>query len=847
MGPVARTMAVYAIAYLIAQSIVSPSLAASRVVGLVGFIPLSAVTAWIFFRARRASDHRASDHRDTRRAFGGYAISFALTALGTLVTAGSELRLGTETAYPWNNALYLASYPAAAFAVLSFRAHRPGPIVRWRLLIDTAIAVAAAVVMTWLYIIVPQIGTHTGMLDQVVLYAYPVGDLVLFAALVPMLLAPRHPQAGGILRLLATAQMTYLAADLIDQLSPPRIPGVPVDWPDVIYLTGYVGMIWAAEAFSRAPVPNLTGDGPVGAARPSRNWLPVALGGFVYLLLLTVALRPWTQPLGPLVLTAVFVTLLIMIRERLTERQTVQLARELDAERNAARFRDAIAHLKVGIAIIGPDGRVSVANPAAVRLLQLDGPIEGSALTRPGWELTTEDGQPIGPEGHPAALALATGRAVRDLVIGVQAPGGAPRRWLLVDADPRFDTGSGQVAEVIVSLHDITERRLLEQQLRHTQRMEAVGKLAGGIAHDFNNLLTAIIGHSDILKISLGPDDQRIEEVGGILQAADRAARLTGQLLALSRRQHLNPDVLDLNEVVRETGRLLVRLLGEDIAIVMDLDDNPIIVRVDRGQLEQVIVNLALNARDAMPRGGHLTVATRRLEDQDPERPPEFVGGEAGVAVLRVSDVGEGMDNQTRSRAFEPFFTTKEVGKGTGLGLATVYGIVQQSGGEVVIDSEPGLGTSVTVFLPATIGPPSAPPPQPTAAPTRPTRATPEQVILAVEDDAALREVIRRALMQRGYRVLVAGSPSTARAIIESSATIDLLLTDVVMPGGNGPELAAWARTLRPDLPVLLMTGHADDLVHRYNLGPAPTDMIQKPFDPADLAARIAASLGHQG
>ena len=641
------------------------------------------------------------------------------------------------------------------------------------------------------------------------------------------------------MRLLATAQMIYLAGDMTYQLSPPKISWLPFDWPDALYLLGYVGLVWAAEGYRRSPIPALNAGPDQVGALAGRNWLPVALGGVIYLMLLRVALEPWQVPLGPLAVTAVVVTLLILVRERLAERQAVVLARALEAERNTTRFRAAIAHLKVGIAIVGPDGRFSLANPAAAELLHLDAPVEGAPLSRPAWALTTEDEKVVAPNGHPAAIALTTGHPVRDVVIGIRAPGHLKRRWLLIDADPVVG-GGGLVEEVVLSVHDITERRQLEEQLRHTQRMEAIGKLAGGVAHDFNNLLTAIIGHSELLSTTFGPDDQRSEDVAAIRQAADRAAGLTRQLLAFSRRQRLMPEIHDLNEVIRDTERLLHRLLGEDIAIIVELDPEPIWVRVDRGQLEQVVVNLSLNARDAMPRGGYLNITTRRAADRSVEMPAGFMAGERGIATLRITDVGEGMDEPTRARAFEPFFTTKEVGKGTGLGLATVYGIVQQSGGGVAIESEVGIGTSVAVYLPATgaVVPGAAPP-----MGAAPRDAPREGAILVVEDDPMLGEVIRRTLTERGFRVLVAGGPSTARVILESSAVIDLLLTDVVMPGGNGPELAAWAKTVRPALRVLLMTGYADDAVRRYDLDLDDIDLIQKPFDPADLTARIAANL----
>ena len=832
-----RIMAVLAIAYLVGESVFGPRSPTGVALALAGFLPMSTLAAWAFLQAGRVAEDRTA-----RRGFTGYALSFALTAAGTLLTGLGHLGGDAPRLVPWAAALELASYPAAIVGVLSFRTGRSGSIARWRLVIDSTIAVIAALAVAWIYIVAPQSGAPRDPFAEIILYAYPIGDLVLFAALVPVLLAPRAPHAAGLMRMLATAQMIYLAGDMIYQLSPPKIAWLPFDWPDAFYLAGYVGLVWVAEGYRRSPIPALNAV-PDEVLPAGRNWLPVALGGVIYLMLVRVALDPWQVPLGPLALTAVLVTLLILVRERLAERQAVALARALEAERNTTRFQAAIAHLKVGIAIVDRDGRFSLANPAAAALLHLDGPVEGAALHQPAWPLTTEDEKVVASDHHPAAVALATGHPVRDVMIGIRASGHLKRRWLLIDADP-VRGGGGQVDEVVLSIHDITERRQLEEQLRHTQRMEAIGKLAGGVAHDFNNLLTAIIGHSDLLRTTFAPGDQRIDDVAAIRQAADRAAGLTRQLLAFSRRQRLMPETHDLNRVIRDTERLLHRLLGEDIAIVLNLDAEPIWVRVDRGQLDQVVVNLALNARDAMPRGGYLTIATRRAADRSVEMPADVIAGEQGIALLRITDVGEGMDEPTRARAFEPFFTTKEVGKGTGLGLATVYGIVQQSGGAVTIESEVGVGTSVSVYLPATEAAPAAAAPPASATPPAAPR---DRASLVVEDDPMLGEVIRRTLTERGFRVLVAGGPSAARVILKSNAEIDLLLTDVVMPGGNGPELAAWARTIRPTLRVLLMTGHADDAILRYDLDPDDTDLIQKPFDSADLVTRIDANLSRPG
>jgi signal transduction histidine kinase/CheY-like chemotaxis protein len=425
-------------------------------------------------------------------------------------------------------------------------------------------------------------------------------------------------------------------------------------------------------------------------------------------------------------------------------------------------------------------------------------------------------------------------------VLGVRRSGTDHRTWILVDVEPRLGP-DGQLEEVICSVHDITERRALEDQLRQAQRMEAVGRLAGGIAHDFNNLLTAIIGYNELVKGRLEPGSPLADDVAEIGSAARRAAGLTQQLLAFGRRQLLRPELLDVNEVIGGAERLLRRLLGEDIAIVSHLSPGPGLVRVDRGQLEQVIINLAVNARDALPRGGQLEIETRTLAPDDPGLPPGVASGPAGLVLLRVTDNGLGMDETTRARAFEPFFTTKDVGKGTGLGLSTVYGIVRQSGGEVWIDSSPGRGTRVTVCLPRVEG--VLPGPSAATAPSDPIRGT--ETILIAEDEDAIRVMLKEALHRHGYRVLEAAEPNAARRILEAATErVDLLLTDVVMPGGSGPELAAWARQRRPALPVLFMTGYADEAtLRREGVTVAGAPVVSKPFDPDAIAVLIRRTL----
>jgi nitrogen-specific signal transduction histidine kinase/ActR/RegA family two-component response regulator len=392
----------------------------------------------------------------------------------------------------------------------------------------------------------------------------------------------------------------------------------------------------------------------------------------------------------------------------------------------------------------------------------------------------------------------------------------------------------------VVLAIDITDRVNLEEQLRQAQKMEAVGRLAGGVAHDFNNLLTAISGYAQILRGEFDVGDSRRADVDEIILAGERAAALTRQLLAFSRRQVLQPREIDLNDSIRELRGMLVRVIGEDIDLEIALSSDIGLVRADPGQLTQVLLNLAANAKDAMPRGGKLTLETRKVELDEP-----FTRTHSGVrpgrhVMLRVSDTGSGIDPETRSHLFEPFYTTKDIGKGTGLGLATVYGIVRQSEGSIDVYSEPGQGSVFEICLPE-------------AGPARKAEAlasaiealpTGKETILVVEDEDAVRKLAVTVLTRQGFSVLAANGPAQALKIVtDNLGPIDLLLTDVVMPGGNGVDLAAAISALRPQIKVVVMTGYAQASIASQGVLKEGIVLLEKPFSPNLLLARVRMAL----
>lgn len=398
---------------------------------------------------------------------------------------------------------------------------------------------------------------------------------------------------------------------------------------------------------------------------------------------------------------------------------------------------------------------------------------------------------------------------------------------------------NGSVQYYDGAVWDITDRKQLEEQLRQAQKMEAVGKLAGGVAHDFNNLLTVIIGYAAALQGELPADSTAQQDVTEIAHAASRAARLTRQLLAYSRQQVLSPSVLDLRQVVDELGGMFRRLIKEDIRLAVEHSPGETFVRVDRGQIEQVILNLVLNARDAMPSGGVLTIATTPVELEEAYARVHH-GVSAGSHVcLMVQDTGLGMDTVTQSRAFDPFFTTKAPGKGTGLGLSTVYGIVKQSGGSIWLESTPGAGTSVVIYLPRVEEPPEPVPADPLGS--EPPAS--EAMLLVVEDEEVVRQLVSRELRRAGYSVLEAENGDAALMVSRAQAgTIDLLVTDVIMPGMNGRDLAVRLRSERPGLKVLFVSGYTNELAGIGGVLES-TDYLQKPFTPSVLLDRVSELL----
>jgi nitrogen-specific signal transduction histidine kinase/CheY-like chemotaxis protein len=382
---------------------------------------------------------------------------------------------------------------------------------------------------------------------------------------------------------------------------------------------------------------------------------------------------------------------------------------------------------------------------------------------------------------------------------------------------------------------DVTERRMLEAQYQQAQKMDAIGRLAGGVAHDFNNLLTVILGYCELLLADADPSDRRVSDIAEIQKAGVSAAALTRQLLAFSRKEIIEPALLDLNAVLARMREMLGRLIREDVTIVLALRPESMLVMADRGQLEQIVINLAVNARDAMPSGGTLTIETASVDLDDEYAKTHLAAKPGRYVMLTVTDTGIGMTPAVQARLFEPFFTTKEAGKGTGLGLATVHGIAMAYGGSVIVRSEVGSGTVFTVYLPRADAHEIAiePPPE-TFHPRGMT-----QTVLVVDDAEALRELARRLLERQGYTVLVAANPGEALQLFERNGSIDVLLTDVVMPGASGPELTRQLVERCPALKVIYMSGYTEETISHHGVLDPGIAFLHKPFTSETLAQKI--------
>ncbi len=543
----------------------------------------------------------------------------------------------------------------------------------------------------------------------------------------------------------------------------------------------------------------------------------------------TTAATPYVREYALQAVIAIMMVTPVMFGAVIAERETAQAAIAAERERRRELIESINRNVNEGIFRISPEQGLVFVSAGLARMLGFDA--ADQLVGRPPFDMFADDAQ-----REALKERIRTDSDLHNEEILLRRRDGTTFPALVRCTGVR--DAAGRLVFCDGAVTDISVHARLEEQLRQAQKMEALGKLAGGVAHDFNNLLTAIGGYAELLGEGLPPGSRERRDAGEISGAVARAAGLTRQLLAYSRRQLLAPQVIDLREIVDHLGNMLRRLIGEDVQLVSRHGAREARVRVDRGQIEQVILNLVLNARDAMPAGGTLTISTGLVRRED-LRSPAAPGLESGPYVcLSVADTGMGMSPEVIERAFDPFFTTKEMGKGTGLGLSTVHGIVLQSGGTVWIESAPGSGTTVRVCLPAATEAREGAAREPAPAAASPASGT----ILVVEDEPSVRELVARALRGAGYSVLEAADGEQGLEIARrAGGAIDLVIADVVMPRLGGPQLHARLEALSPGIPVLFISGYANQALP--DPARAASELILKPFTPAALLERVRAVL----
>ena len=630
----------------------------------------------------------------------------------------------------------------------------------------------------------------------------------------------RDARLERLAKLLVPALASWCAIDLVDeggaltrQIAEPG--DFPFD-PDAPHASAIVVRTGEPELLQR-----VTDDVLFAAARGDAERL-AELKSLALTSMLTV---PLTAPEG--VLGAI--TLLSTIRSY--GRDELELASELarraaaaiETERVAARYRMLFEASPLPMWVYEADSlRFLAVNDAAIR--------------KYGWTrqeflaMTIKDIRP--PEDVPALLGSVTG--------GDGFGSFRPGTWRHQTKDGRLldvEITAGRIEfdgrrAALVLAHDVSEKVALQRRLSEAEKMEAVGRLAGGVAHDFNNLLTVIGGYAEIL-LRRGGEHEELQEIA---RAARQASALTRQLLAFSRRQVLHPRVIDLNQIVAGMEGMLQRIIGDDVSVAVKLGDGLAPVEADRAQVERVILNLAANARDAMPDGGALTIETANVELEPAQVAQHGEGAPGPHVLLAVSDSGIGMDEEVRRHLFEPFYTTKPAGQGTGLGLATVFGVVKQSGGGIYVYSEPGRGSTFKIYLPVSAG--SRADSEPDGGDARARRGS--ETIMVVEDDAGVRELVRLMLEANGYEVLAVEDAAEATSVCSRDPSrVDLLLTDVVMPGVNGGALAERLGEISPSMRVLFMSGYPDEAVHRHGQITDNAAFLEKPFTERSLAHKV--------
>ncbi len=763
-------------------------------------------------------------------------LGLLLWSLGDVLTGQWALPLGEAASPKLADLIYLVTYLTVATAMLLLVRHRARGRDR-ATLIDATIVATAFGLLLWILVVKPFMADATlPLLDRLAASAFPAMDVVLLGVAARLAMGPGNRSVSFWLIVLS------LTCTLLADVAYALIVARGVDYSfGLLYPMWLCAHLFAGGAALHPSMRDLAAPAEEREETRLTQRRGVLLAAALLVAPSAMAIewlrgdsRPDVVPIG---LGTVGISFLVLARLaglvrdlRITVAQREQALAELKAadvalRSSERRFRRLVEHAADAFFLHEASGRIVDVNQRACDVL---------GYTRD--ELLAMSLGDIEVDFDPEAWNALWGSLV-------------PHVPMTLDGVHRRRDGSSFPVEVRLGLfesggrplmlalaRDVTERLALEEQLRQSQKMEAVGHLAGGIAHDFNNLLTVITGYSELLLETLGPRDPASADVVEIKKAADRAGGLTRQLLAYSRKQVLQMEVLDLNSVVTGLEPFLARLIGEHIMVLTRLQSGLGPVEADRIQLEQVLLNLAVNARDAMPDGGALTIETADVELDEAYARIHADATPGAHVRLSVRDTGVGMTDEVRERLFLPFFTTKEKGKGTGLGLATVYGVVRQIGGHIAVRSAPGHGSTFSIYLPKAASLPVALARQ---VPDGGTNIGSETVLI-VEDEPAVRALLRGILERHGYRVLEAGHGEAAIALADRhEGPIDLLVTDVIMPGMNGRALAEVLTRSRPGLPVLFISGYTDDVIGPHGILDPGITLLEKPFTAEALTRRV--------
>lgn len=805
----------YAVVLLVAY-VVGPEGPLHLVVGTwVQYTPITALAGFAMLHASRAGVLLPG----TRTALRWIAAGLLGMVVGMVLYIWAHHYSGAAYGSPLlGDMAYLLSYTALLAGLLKLPRRSPMAYEGWKVVLDASVLLVAVALLGWYFILRPTTVDITGPIDLFVRVAYPTLDIAFLFAINRLLIAGGPADGMRGFRWLVGAIVAYVFAESLYQVlyygtgAPDAMLNLA---SEVLFGLSYMLFLGAAIRYTiggrtRRTIPRALPMSP----------LSLIATAAVAVVLSVVTLQQPTMPISPLILGSVGLMTLVLLRQGLTVAQNSALLRIKTQREGDARVAALVRHASDLIMVAGVGGVLRFVSPSAERILGA----KAEALT----------GRTLASLVHPddadalrALLADEAGPTTAELRLAASSDD-----WREFEVVATNLTGEAAVEGVVLVARDVTERNALEMRLRQSQKMEAVGRLAGGVAHDFNNLLTTILVSTDLV-LERDLEQPVREDLEVVRQATERAAGLTGQLLAFARQDVRQRRPVDMSVLVGETVSLLRRLLGQDVTV--NVSTAPGIPRIegDANQLAQVIINLALNARDAMPRGGVVSIGVVPVMITD--------DGTTGLA-LTIRDSGAGMDGTVLAHMFEPFFTTKASGQGTGLGLATTARIVEQHGGTIVVDSEVGRGTTVTITLPA--APDSGPAMtelQPVAAAAHPTGT---EVVLLVEDEEAVRNVTRRILTRLGYIVVECDSASAAlEELSDLDPSPDLLLTDVMMPGMTGPELATIATARNPDLRVLFISGYPGDELCQLGIRADEVPFLQKPFTPRELADCVREAL----